>query len=224
MDIYENKQDYAYNALKRLIITCELKPSEKISRQKLADELHVGNTPIREAILRLEREGLFRTIPQSGTFVTAINKKQVEETIFIRQNIERLVFEEAYEKATKQDIKELEKMLIIQRLAFDSNDFEVINTYDDQFHKYFYEIVDKNFTWTWIDMISSPVKRLIYLQSIDVETSWHETQTSHEKIVQMIKKQLKDEYISLTKKHIENLNPNINFVFNKYPDYFESID
>lgn len=222
MDIYENKQDFAYSALKRLVLTCELKPNEKISRQDLAEQLRVGNTPIREAILRLEREGLFRTVPQSGTFVTAINIAEVSEAGFIRKNIEKLIFKEAFEKATKQDIKELEKTLVIQRMIFDSNDFEMLFRFDDQFHEYFYRIAEKHFTWSWIEMINIIPKRVSYLQSMNEESSWHEIHTDHENIVKTLKNNDKEKYIELVTRHIEDLQPATDLMYKSYPDYFET--
>lgn len=221
MEVYENKQDYAYSALKRLILTCELKPNEKISRKDLADELHVGNTPIREAILRLEREGLFHTVPQSGTFVTTLNKKKIKESFFIRKNIEQQVFEEVFENATKKEVKELEQMLIIQRVVFDSNDFEMLFNFDDQFHKFFYKVADMDFTWSWVATVSATLQRGKFLQFEDEESSWHKIQTDHENIVKALKSKNKVKYFELVVEHLESLKPDIEHIFEKHPEYFD---
>lgn len=221
MEVYENKQDYAYNELKRLILTCELKPNEKISRKNLAEELHVGNTPIREAILRLEREGLFHTIPQSGTFVTKLNRKNIEESFFIRKNIEQKIFEEVFEIVTKKHIKELEQMLIIQRVVFDSNDFEMLFNFDDQFHKYFYKISEKEFTWSWVATIGATLQRGKFLQFEDEESSWHKMQTDHENIVKSLKSKDQETYYRLVSNHLKSLKPDIDEIFGKHPEYFD---
>ena len=221
MEVYENKQDYAYNALKRLILTCELKPNEKISRKDLAEELHVGNTPIREAILRLEREGLFHTVPQSGTFVTTLNKMKIKESFFIRKNIEKKVFEDFFKIATKQQVKELEKMLVIQRLVFDSNDFEMLFNFDDQFHKFFYKVADMDFTWSWVATVSATLQRGKFLQFEDEESSWHKIQTDHENIVKALKNRDKEKYDQLVSEHLDSLKPDINQILKKHPEYFD---
>ena len=64
-----NYQDEAYTAIKQMILSMQLTPGEKVDKYELSTELNIGVTPIREAIIRLRREGLFDVIPQSGMWM-----------------------------------------------------------------------------------------------------------------------------------------------------------
>lgn len=72
-------KDEAYHIIKEKIIRLELLPGEKISRKQFVSMLDIGDTPVREAILQLKREGLLVIRPQSGTFISKINMQQVRE-------------------------------------------------------------------------------------------------------------------------------------------------
>lgn len=221
MNMYENRQDYAYDLIKKLVLTAELKPNEKISRAELSKELHIGNTPMREAIIRLEKEGLFRIMPQSGTFVSKIDAEEIKQAFFVRQNIERLVFKEACELITSKQIKELEKMLVIQRLLSDTNDNEMFFNFDDEFHEFFYKVANKGYIWKWMETISLSLKRYRFLELKVQEPSWHVMQSEHEQIVKLLKKKEHEELNNLVDHHINNMEPHIDFVLKSFPDYFE---
>ena len=222
MNIYENRQEFAYDAIKKMILRTELKPNSKVSRIELADELNLGNTPIREAIIRLEKEGLFRIMPQSGTYVSKINISEVEQAFFVRQTLEKIIFEEAFEKITNKHIKELEKKLVIQRLLADTDDKELYLVFDDEFHEYFYNLVDKAYTWKWLDTISIPLKRYRYLKLKTYDFSWHMMLTEHEQIVKALKKKDLVEYKSLLSLHIASLAPDVDLLKEAHPESFET--
>lgn len=221
MSIYENRQEFAYDTIKKMVLRTELKPNSKVSRIELAEELHLGNTPIREAMIHLEKEGLFRVIPQSGTYVSKINISEAKEAFFVRQTLEKLIFEEAFEKATSKHIKDLEKKLIIQRLLADTEDKELYLSFDDEFHEYFYKLVDKTYTWKWLDTISISLKRCQYLKLKTYDLSWHTLLTEHEQIVKALKKKDYSEYKSLLSSHISSLAPDIDLIMTTHPEYFE---
>ena len=61
-----NYQDEAYTAIKQMILSMQLTPGEKVDKYELSTQLNIGVTSIREAIIRLRREGLFDVIPQIG--------------------------------------------------------------------------------------------------------------------------------------------------------------
>lgn len=82
-------REYSYQPLKDRIFHLELEPGTKISEKEIADELNVSRTPVREAFMKLAEEELLDIIPQSGTIVSRINLRHVEEGRFIREKIEK---------------------------------------------------------------------------------------------------------------------------------------
>lgn len=67
-----------YEKLKYDIMNFKLVPGDSISAQKIAVRYNVSRTPAREAIVNLEKEGLLKIIPQSGTYVASINCRRFD--------------------------------------------------------------------------------------------------------------------------------------------------
>ena len=87
-ELPESRVDLIVGMLKDGIISGQLKPGERILEARLAKQIGVSRSPIREAIRRLESEGLFTLVPQKGTFVTKISKKSAEEIYTVRGLLE----------------------------------------------------------------------------------------------------------------------------------------
>jgi DNA-binding GntR family transcriptional regulator len=85
--------DLTYQALKRAITAMNIYDSAedlRLDERRLAEDLGVSRTPIREAIVRLELEGLVRTVPRRGTFVVRKSKKEVLEIITVWAALESM--------------------------------------------------------------------------------------------------------------------------------------
>ncbi|UVI29737.1 GntR family transcriptional regulator [Paenibacillus spongiae] len=89
-----NLFDQVYGTLKQLILRRTFRSNEKISIPVLAKNLGISITPIREALNRLEAEGLVKTVPKVGTFVVGIDKSYVEQVIEFRLMIDYWVIEQ----------------------------------------------------------------------------------------------------------------------------------
>ena len=82
-------QDQSYHTIRRKIVYLDYKPGEKLGVKQLCDDLDMGRTPVREALVRLAQEGLVRTVPQSGTYVSPINLTLAESACYIREHLEK---------------------------------------------------------------------------------------------------------------------------------------
>ncbi len=83
-----NLWDQAYIILKESIIKRHFKANQKLSIPELVHQLNISNTPLRDALIRLEMEGLITTVPKVGTFVKAITREDVEYTMDTRLMLE----------------------------------------------------------------------------------------------------------------------------------------
>lgn len=216
-----NYQNEAYDAIKHLILTSELIPGQRISKNKLVEILGIGETPIREAIIRLRKEGLFHVIPQSGTYVSKINIQEIFQAKFVRENIERLVFEEVCDQITPAQIQELEMKLKIQQIYFEAKDREMYFKLDEEFHRFFYEIVSKLFVWDWIQLINLSFNRCRYLRLEVRELKWDKILEQHQEMVQLVKEKNKQSLGELVIKHIDMIDSDVKIIMKHFPDYFE---
>jgi DNA-binding GntR family transcriptional regulator len=77
-----------YSALRERILNLDLPPNTTLSRAEIAHDYEVSQTPVREALLQLEQDGLIKTYPQSRTVVTEIDPDQLSEAHFLRIAVE----------------------------------------------------------------------------------------------------------------------------------------
>ena len=90
MDEYLPLRDVVFNTLRQAILRGELKPGERLMEIQLANKLGVSRTPIREAIRKLELEGLVLMIPRKGAEVAEITEKNLRDVLEVRCALEEL--------------------------------------------------------------------------------------------------------------------------------------
>lgn len=101
-------RDVVFQTLRQTILRGELKPGERLMEVHLAERLGVSRTPIREAIRKLELEGLVVMIPRRGAVVASITEKDLKDVLEVRRTLEILAGEVACERITPELLKELE--------------------------------------------------------------------------------------------------------------------
>ena len=107
----ESMVDLAYAGIRNLILTEEIRPGSLLSENQLAEYLHMSRTPVREAIRRLQAEGLLESIKGAGTFLKPISAKDVRDVYQIRILLELAACETAIVKITDAEIEEERKLL-----------------------------------------------------------------------------------------------------------------
>ena len=106
-----NLRDQTYDIIKNMIILREIEPGKKINEEHIAKEIQVSRTPIREALCRLENEGIVKIIPRRGAFVSDLNETNVREILLIREVLEGLVVRLAVENMDSKTLEKLRKAL-----------------------------------------------------------------------------------------------------------------
>ena len=109
MNEYLPLRDVVFNTLRKAILRGELKPGERLMEIQLANKLGVSRTPIREAIRKLELEGLVLMIPRKGAEVAEITEKNMRDVLEVRKALEELAVQLACEKITAEEIEEIKK-------------------------------------------------------------------------------------------------------------------
>ena len=127
-------RDVVFYTLRRAILTGQLKPGERLMEVHLAEKLGVSRTPIREAIRKLELEGLVTIIPRRGAEVAEITEKSLNDVLEVRRALDALGAELACERITGEEIRELKKACEDFEKAADGNDTDAIAKADVAFH------------------------------------------------------------------------------------------
>lgn len=128
-----------YNRLKNAILNGVYKPGESLIEMRLAKELGVSRTPIREAIRQLELEGLVSSIPNKGVVVEGVSAQDIEDIYTIRKMIEGLAAKWAAEKISDERLKELKDVLDLMEFFTEKGNVEKLSELDSRFHDIIFE-------------------------------------------------------------------------------------
>jgi len=133
----ESLQDKAYNAIYSKIMNLDLYPGEQVSDKQFEDEIGVSRTPVREAMLRLRRDDMLYSLPQSGTYVTQIDLKKSLDARYARQILESQIAESIGGSLTDSQIDELSGLVQQQDSASEKDQIHRFFQTDNEFHEKF---------------------------------------------------------------------------------------
>lgn len=142
MNEYLPLRDVVFNTLRQAILRGELKPGERLMEIQLANKLGVSRTPIREAIRKLELEGLVLMIPRRGAEVADITEKSLHDVLEVRGALDELAVDLACERITEEGIEQLKKAAKDFEEALKGGDVTEFAEADVKFHDVIYQATD----------------------------------------------------------------------------------
>jgi len=141
-----------YDSIKRAILNRDLQSGMKLTVEDLTRRFNVSPTPIKEALIALEKEGLVQNIPRRGAFVSVLTLKDIEEIYTLREYLEGLCGRRVTEKINDTGILRLNTIISDSERYAKSSDFIKYEEADRNFHTVLRELTED--------------KRLIYFLSI----------------------------------------------------------
>ena len=144
MDVseYLPLRDVVFNTLRQAILRGEMEPGERLMEIQLSQKLGVSRTPIREAIRKLELEGLVIMIPRKGAEVAHITEKDMRDVLEVRSTLEELAVTLACKNVTPDKIEALKAANKVFESAIISKDVVNIVDADVSFHDIIYAMTD----------------------------------------------------------------------------------
>ena len=203
MDEYLPLRDVVFKTLRQAILRGELKPGERLMEIQLANKLGVSRTPIREAIRKLELEGLVLMIPRKGAEVAEIKEKGLRDVLEVRKALEELSVQLACDRITPEQLKELEDAAEEFRRALKHEDVTEIAQADVRFHDVIYKASDNQRLMQLLNNLGEQMYRyrVEYLKNPAV---YGQLLEEHEEIICHIKKQEKEMAVKIICAHIDN--------------------
>jgi DNA-binding GntR family transcriptional regulator len=128
-------KDKAYNAIKSAILSLKLKPGDPLVESELAQQLGISKTPVRDALLELEREGFVTKVLFKGTYVTEITLKDVREVFQLRAVLEGLAARLAAPLFSAEEVEEAEKIITAAEAALAKGDIALCSEHGKRFHR-----------------------------------------------------------------------------------------
>lgn len=134
MDDFLPLRDVVFKTLRQAILTGDLKPGERLMEIHLANKLGVSRTPIREAIRKLELEGLVTMVPRRGAQVAQITEKSLSDVLEVRRALDEMAVELACLRITDEEKEKLKEACADFEKAVVTRDIRAIAKADVVFH------------------------------------------------------------------------------------------
>jgi DNA-binding GntR family transcriptional regulator len=197
-----NLRDQTYDIIKNMIILREIEPGKKINEEHIAKEIQVSRTPIREALCRLENEGIVTIIPRRGAFVSDLTETNVREILLIREVLEGLVVRLAVENMDAKTLQKLSKA-IEKVSSIPEEDRDLINYTRSEidFHSILLNASNNQMLKNMMDMVNAHLQ-IIRLRTVVIPERAKKTVKEHQQILKAIEKRDADSAEELMRKHV----------------------
>jgi DNA-binding GntR family transcriptional regulator len=149
-----------FERLRGMIISLALPPGSALSRAELAAQFGVSSTPIRDALMRLEEEGLVDVFPQYATVVSRVDVRLAQQAHFLRQAVELEIVRGLAISHHEAFVTELNAAIARQQQFAKAGEFEKFMAADNEFHAQLYATADKQDIWTLVKSRSGHIDRL----------------------------------------------------------------
>ena len=211
MDEYLPLRDVVFNTLRRAILRGELKPGERLMEIQLANKLGVSRTPIREAIRKLELEGLVLMIPRKGAEVAEITRKNMMDVLEVRKALEELAAELACERIGKEQIAEMRVAAKEFERTLKTGDVTQIAEADEKFHDILYIATNNQRLILLLNNLREQMYRL-RVEHLKLKECDPQLLTEHDMIIDCVEKRNKEAAKDIVRRHIDYQAKSVGYV------------
>ena len=203
MNEYLPLRDVVFNTLRKAILRGELKPGERLMEIQLANKLGVSRTPIREAIRKLELEGLVLMIPRKGAEVAQITEKNMQDVLEVRKALEELSVQLACERITPEQVEEMKLAAEEFRTVLKSGDVTKIAEADVKFHDVIFAATNNQRLVTLLNNLREQMYRF-RVEYLKQKECYPQLLEEHEKLIALISGGNVEEACEIMGRHIDN--------------------
>ncbi|MDR7433844.1 MAG: GntR family transcriptional regulator [Armatimonadota bacterium] len=162
----ENLTDRVFREIRERILRFDLKPGQRFTEHDLAEMLRVSRTPIREALNKLEQEGLVTIIPRVGCLVRQLSLREVGDLFEIRRALEILAVQQCGGRASREDLLELLSLVRREQIGVEN-----FSSYEESFHM---RIAFLSGNEPLVKMLQQIHGRLLALCRLDLARPWRQ--------------------------------------------------
>lgn len=203
LDNYKPLREVVFKSVRGAILSGVLKPGERLMEVQLAEKLGVSRTPIREAIRKLELEGLVIMMPRKGAYVADLSIKDITDVLEVRAALEGLASGLAALRITDEEIEELKLTALHFHQAIEADDFDRIVEMDIEFHDRIFKATRNEKLLQITNSLREQVQRF-RIMYINESNKSKDLSKEHFEIVEAISKRNMEIAEKIAKRHIEN--------------------
>ncbi|MBP0482673.1 GntR family transcriptional regulator [Sagittula salina] len=209
-----------YDALRKKIVALDYPPGTPLARTALAQEFGVSLTPVREALQRLEEDGLLRIVPQSGTVVKRIDVAQLHETQFLRVATETEVVRRLALNPDPEVMARARAIVAMQEaLQGNTEQMAMFNELDRAFHRTLFDGVGMASLQT---ILQRRLGHLLRCQRLDLpsEGKMADILDHHHRILDAIGAGDAEGAAAVMRSHLSGTISRLDLLRARYPEYF----
>lgn len=192
--------DWATEEVRRRIVLGELPPGERLPLEELAAELGISRVPLREALRRLDTEGLIKTTPHRGTETTMLNQRNAEDAYALLEAAETLAVDRATAATDAQSLERMERALASMRNHVHDGTLNVESLVAHrEFHFAFFDLVGEGVLLRHLRIFWNMCERYV-MASMPDEHRAERAFEEHALLVQLVR----DGEAEAAKEHLRN--------------------
>ena len=199
--------ELAYQSIKEQILSCRIRPGEKINIDQYSASLGVSATPVREALSKLQQEGLVRYVPRTGWKISRISKSEFHKLQEIKALLELTLADRALPFIKDEDIPQMEALNNSMRALFAAEDgakpdLEKLLEANDRFHMYIFNFYDNNIMVELLQQTWNTLRyaRLLWISSEEFFSKFYDEHTA---IIEAIKKRDREALRAAVEAHLQ---------------------
>ncbi|MBQ1310829.1 MAG: GntR family transcriptional regulator [Blautia sp.] len=203
MNEYLPLRDVVFNTLRQAILKGELKSGERLMEMELAQRLGVSRTPIREAMRKLELEGLVVMIPRKGAHVAGITEKDLSDVLEVRITLESMAVEKACRNMDEEQIGRLNLASRNFAHTIQEGDVTKLAEADEAFHEVIYQASGN----AKLIQVLANMREQMYryrLEYLKDEEAREQLLAEHQELVSAIRERDERKAKEITFSHLEN--------------------
>jgi DNA-binding GntR family transcriptional regulator len=200
---FSDLKEYVYHEIKMRLINNTIKPGERLWEDKIAEDLGVSRTPVREAINRLVAEKFIENRPRIGIFAAQISRDDLDKMLDVRIALETLSVRECCKLITDEEIYELKALYQEYSERLTNKEYSEASQLDSQIHKYIARVSENKKLMEYINDIQDI---FAYARASKVEWTDAKMKRSlqdHKNLIEAICNRDEDRAVELIRKDIE---------------------
>ena len=201
-------RDIIYDDLKMGILTGKILPGTRLLEVELADKMGVSRTPVREAIRRLEKEGLVNIEPRHGAYAAKVSVEDMIEILEVRELMESMAAQLAANRITQEQLDTLLQTENEYQKAVKSGDVEDMIVLDAKFHKQVVEASHNRTLCQLIEPLQEIALRFRYMYYND-NTRAEKMPSEHERILKALSQGNGEAARKAAEKHLRSIKEKI---------------
>ena len=206
IEVPRSMSDQVYQILRESILANEFKPGDRLVELQLSELLETSRTPIREAIRRLEHDGLVERLPQGGVRVKPVTMESVRQVYGLRGVLESYAVLQACDRITEEDLTALDQIrqqaleLMNSKSMERAEEMRRLLALNTDFHDTLNHICEDAYLLKMLDVVHQEVIRMRGM-ALQNKANWEEVWEQHKELLQLIREGEKEKLDQFVKQH-----------------------